>query len=366
MTEFGSDLILARLEKLHPKSIDLSLGRIERLLARLGHPERRLPPVVHIAGTNGKGSTLAMLDAMLVAAGHRVHRYISPHLVRFNERILLHGTPIAEPLLADGVRCHGGFDADGNYISPRTLHRAPAIESWEAQRVAQFGTPKLDAPLEQFSVNLESFALELDDPADMYHDQRGTLVPFGFELDFTTDRAAYLWPPIQTRMEIPCKVHGQVMVGSDTIDIDAWGQRDHSWGGPRDWWMMGWMWSAGRLDDGTRFHAVVGFHEPGGGVSDGTFGIAYLLDPDASSSTEFEEFDEVRVSAVFGHEGLADSATIEFGGLTLDVEPIAWAPVLLVHDDGREARFPRALARFTARDGRRGHGWIEFNQPPTT
>lgn len=239
-------------------------------------------------------------------------------------------------------------------------------QSLEVRADGLWADHSVDAPLEQFSVNLESFALELDDPANMYHDQRGTLVPFGFELDFTTDRAAYLWPPIQTRMEIPCKVHGQVMVGSDTIDIDAWGQRDHSWGGPRDWWMMGWMWSAGRLDDGTRFHAVGGFHEPGGGVSDGTFGIAYLLDPDASSSTEFDEFDEVRVSAAFGHEGLADSATLEFGGLTLDVEPIAWAPVLLVHDDGREARFPRALARFTARDGRRGHGWIEFNQPPTT
>ena len=69
MTSRASDLILARLHALHPKSIDLSLGRVERLLAALGHPERRLPPVVHIAGTNGKGSTLAMLAAMLQAGG---------------------------------------------------------------------------------------------------------------------------------------------------------------------------------------------------------------------------------------------------------------------------------------------------------
>lgn len=101
MTSFSSELVLARLQALHPRSIDLSLERIERLLARLGHPERTLPPVVHIAGTNGKGSTLAMLDAMLTAAGWRVHRYVSPHLVRFNERILLHGEPISELLLAD-------------------------------------------------------------------------------------------------------------------------------------------------------------------------------------------------------------------------------------------------------------------------
>jgi len=100
VTQFGSDLILARLQSLHPKSIDLSLGRLERLLARLDHPERRLPPVVHIAGTNGKGSTLAMLDAMITASGAAVHRYISPHLVHFNERILLFGRPIEEALLA--------------------------------------------------------------------------------------------------------------------------------------------------------------------------------------------------------------------------------------------------------------------------
>lgn len=100
MASRASDLILAGLHALHPKSIDLSLGRVQRLLAALGHPERRLAPVVHIAGTNGKGSTLAMLAAMLQAAGRRVDRYISPHLVAFNERILIDGAPIAEDRLA--------------------------------------------------------------------------------------------------------------------------------------------------------------------------------------------------------------------------------------------------------------------------
>lgn len=96
MTNPDSDLILTRLQTLHPKSIDLSLKRLERLLEALDHPERRLPPVVHIAGTNGKGSTLAMLDAMLAADGKRVQRYVSPHLVRFNERILFDREPISE------------------------------------------------------------------------------------------------------------------------------------------------------------------------------------------------------------------------------------------------------------------------------
>jgi len=83
------DAIVARLTALHPKRIDLSLDRIERLLAALDHPERKLPPVIHVAGTNGKGSTIAFLRAILETAGKRVHVYISPHLVRFNERYRL-------------------------------------------------------------------------------------------------------------------------------------------------------------------------------------------------------------------------------------------------------------------------------------
>ena len=85
------DSILARLTALHPKRIDLSLGRIERLLAALDYPERKLPPVFHVAGTNGKGSTVAFLRAILEAAGLRAHVYTSPHLVRFNERFRLGG-----------------------------------------------------------------------------------------------------------------------------------------------------------------------------------------------------------------------------------------------------------------------------------
>ncbi|CAN2535367.1 Folylpolyglutamate+synthase [Methylocapsa aurea] len=85
------DAILTRLLDLHPKKIDLSLGRTERLMAAMGHPEQRLPPTIHVAGTNGKGSTLAFLRAILEAAGQRVHVYTSPHLLRFNERIRLAG-----------------------------------------------------------------------------------------------------------------------------------------------------------------------------------------------------------------------------------------------------------------------------------
>ncbi|MEX0759841.1 MAG: folylpolyglutamate synthase/dihydrofolate synthase family protein [Tistlia sp.] len=99
MQAASSDAVLARLLALHPKVIDLSLGRIERLLARLGHPERHLPPVVHVAGTNGKGSVIAFLRAMLEAEGRRVHVYTSPHLARFSERIRLAGTLIEDAAL---------------------------------------------------------------------------------------------------------------------------------------------------------------------------------------------------------------------------------------------------------------------------
>ncbi|HSD93602.1 MAG TPA: folylpolyglutamate synthase/dihydrofolate synthase family protein [Methyloceanibacter sp.] len=100
-----SDTLLERLKKLHPQSIDLSLGRIERVLAALDHPERKLPPVLHVAGTNGKGSFLAFIRAISEALGKGVHVYTSPHLVNFHERVVLagpHGSaPIAEDFLVD-------------------------------------------------------------------------------------------------------------------------------------------------------------------------------------------------------------------------------------------------------------------------
>jgi dihydrofolate synthase/folylpolyglutamate synthase len=105
------DSILERLTALHPKRIDLSLGRIERLLAALDHPEKKLPPVIHVAGTNGKGSTVTFLRTIMEAAGLRVHSYTSPHLVRFNERFRL------------------GADGDGKLVSDEAL--AAAMEDCE-------------------------------------------------------------------------------------------------------------------------------------------------------------------------------------------------------------------------------------------
>jgi dihydrofolate synthase/folylpolyglutamate synthase len=107
-----SDAILRRLSALHPKRIDLGLERIERLLAKLGNPERNLPPIIHVAGTNGKGSVCAFARAMLEAQGLNVHVYTSPHLVHFHERIRLLGAPIAEgelcATLEECERVNGG------------------------------------------------------------------------------------------------------------------------------------------------------------------------------------------------------------------------------------------------------------------
>jgi dihydrofolate synthase/folylpolyglutamate synthase len=112
-----SNELLAELKTLHPRRMDLSLGRIEALLGKLGNPHQRLPPVIHIAGTNGKGSTAALLKAMLQAAGKRVHVYTSPHLVHFHERIELsqvggNARPVGETELVELLERTSRANAD--------------------------------------------------------------------------------------------------------------------------------------------------------------------------------------------------------------------------------------------------------------
>ena len=107
MSTPSSDVILERMMALHPKIIDLTLDRMWRLLDALGNPQNDLPAVIHIAGTNGKGSTQAMIRAGLEAAGKTVHAYTSPHLARFHERIRVAGELISEPDLAAVLdECH--------------------------------------------------------------------------------------------------------------------------------------------------------------------------------------------------------------------------------------------------------------------
>ena len=109
-----SDAILARMMALHPKIIDLTLDRVWRLLEALDNPQEALPPVIHVAGTNGKGSTQSMIRAGLEAMGKEVHAYTSPHLARFHERIRLAGELITEDYLTEVLdECYaknGGTD----------------------------------------------------------------------------------------------------------------------------------------------------------------------------------------------------------------------------------------------------------------
>ena len=133
------DAILARLLKLHPKLIDLSLDRVWPVLGALGHPEKRLPPVIHVAGTNGKGSTIAFMRAMLEAAGARVHVYTSPNLVRMNERYRI------------GRAGGGVLVSDGDLVAALT-----ACERANG-----------DAPITVFEIEtVAAFLLFADNPAD--------------------------------------------------------------------------------------------------------------------------------------------------------------------------------------------------------
>jgi dihydrofolate synthase/folylpolyglutamate synthase len=130
----ASDVILDRMMSLHPKIIDLTLDRVWRLLQALGNPQDALPPVIHIAGTNGKGSTQAMIRAGLEAAGKRVHAYTSPHLARFHERIRLAGELISEPdLTAVLDECYAANNgADITYFEITTCAALLAMSRVEA------------------------------------------------------------------------------------------------------------------------------------------------------------------------------------------------------------------------------------------
>ncbi|MBN2624215.1 MAG: hypothetical protein JXA83_12630 [Acidimicrobiales bacterium] len=213
----------------------------------------------------------------------------------------------------------------------------------------------VEVPFDHVTLGCEAFALALDDPRAMYGDLRGDRVPFGLDLEWDTAGSAYLYPPGATRYEVPCRVHGEALVGDERIEIDCIGQRDHSWG-VRDWWTLGWTWTAGGLDDGTRFHGTavrvgddpVPYH-PG-----------YVQGPDGALAG----VDHTASHPELGSDGLPTADTVEIGDLRLTVQPVAFAPVLLDDGAGRLARFPRALCRFgDPATGRTGVGWTEWNQP---
>lgn len=166
----GSDAILERMMALHPKVIDLTLDRVWRLLAALDHPEEKLPPVIHLAGTNGKGSVQAMIRAGLEARGERVHAYTSPHLVRFHERIRLAGELIAEPALQEVLdRCERANGTEPiTYFEITTCAALLAFAETPADRtLLEVG---LGGRLDATNV-IERPALTVITPVDLDHQQ---------------------------------------------------------------------------------------------------------------------------------------------------------------------------------------------------
>jgi hypothetical protein len=218
-------------------------------------------------------------------------------------------------------------------------------------------------PLERWQVANEAHGVAVDDPAELYRDDggRGDPTPMGLDLDWETDGEPYHYGHT-TRYEVPCLVHGEVLLGSERIEVDGFGQRDHSWG-ERDWWRFGWVWTSGRLGDGTRVHGAdiripelrlgFGYLQPPEGP------VVAAAWPDATDGS-------VRASEELGPGGFPVAAEVSIAGLDLAVDPVAFAPALLLGPDGQRGRLLRALCRYTAADGRTGHGWTEWNQPATT
>ncbi len=208
-------------------------------------------------------------------------------------------------------------------------------------------------PLRRVTVQGHAPAAVHRSPADVYTGATGEPSSVGFDLAWTTDGTPYHYG-VTTRYEIPCLVEGAVTVGGVRTSVTGHGQRDHSWG-ERDWWAFGWCWSAARLDDGTRLH-LADIRIPGMPV-----GFGYVQSPDGG----MEVIESATVTEELGPEGLPTRATAvgEPGDLRFEVEPLAFGPLLLTATDGRRSRFPRALMAVTTADGRRGTGWIEWNQP---
>lgn len=214
----------------------------------------------------------------------------------------------------------------------------------------------VEDPLETMTLRGTAPARAHLGPEEVYRRAPGEATTIDLDLTWTTDGVPYHYD-LTTRYEVPCLVQGEVVVGGEHLAVSGHGQRDHSWG-VRDWWAFGWCWAAARLDDGTRVH-VADIRIPAQRLA---FGYQQLPDGSVQPVTGLDVTEEL------GPEGLPrlGRALLEPGAVDLRIEPLAFGPLVLEAPDGRSSRFPRALARFDATDGRSGLGWIEWNQPDSS
>ncbi|XRQ04696.1 hypothetical protein ACN3XK_50255 [Actinomadura welshii] len=218
---------------------------------------------------------------------------------------------------------------------------------------AYSGTQRIPEPFGPAHVTLDGAASVLHDPAAAYGEPAAAeTTRLAFDLRWDTVSGAYPYRDIP-RYEIPCTVSGTVTAGDETFAIDAHGERDHSWG-ERDWWKVSWLWTSGRLGDGTFVHGMqanIGFPLPW---------PCFTVPPGG----EIGHHDGFSAETDFGPADLPARSRLRLPGAPMTVTPVAFAPVAITSPDGRSAHFARALCRFDAGDGRTGHGWTEWHQPP--
>lgn len=213
-------------------------------------------------------------------------------------------------------------------------------------------TQHIADPFGPATITLDATAAILPDPAAAYGDHTtAETTHLTFDLRWDTVSGVYPYKDLP-RYEIPCAVTGTVTAGGETITIDGHGERDHSWG-ERDWWKVSWLWTSGRLEDGTHLHGMqanIGFPldwpcfaVPPHGEIEHRNGF--------SAETTFADAEPTR-------------SRLAFPAAPMTVTPVAFAGVAVTSPDGRPAHFPRALCRYETDDGRTGHGWTEWHQPP--
>jgi hypothetical protein len=209
-------------------------------------------------------------------------------------------------------------------------------------------------PLSTWRITTEGTGLSITEPASVFHNGTGREVAVRLDLQWRGAAPVFAYTET-TRYEQAAWVEGDIQIGDDHIQVRSPGERDHSWG-RRDWWSFPWLWTAGRLDDGTWFHGVRSLITGAGATN---FQTGFVVDP----AVRLQPVEHIEFTPELDVEKLLVGANLDLDGLALVVRAELQAPVLLVAPDGRQARFARALSRFETNDGRAGCGWTELNWP---